>query len=647
MVGGRYHLVRLLGDGGMGAVYKAADQVLRRFVAIKLLHPATAQNPSAVERFVREARSAASIGHPNIIDILDFGTENNRPFLVMEYLRGRSLSQALASDGPFAVERAVNIATHTLAGLAGAHDQGILHRDLKPANLMLIAQLGDRDFVKICDFGFAALLIPKVRIDDAKTLTPARTLVGTPAYAAPERLRGDDRRDPRIDVYSVGVVLFEMLSGVRPFDAPSFRELAQKVKNDPPPSLRKLRNHIPPGLDRVVTKALAKTREERWANAEEFAAALVPFGGRLLAPDDSPSDSFTMDLLHLKARQTQRRRAMSPADAERILEVRSKPAIEVMAPKKPRAPGQTDTDLIASAPSDLSIESLDETLPSSSVEAHSSTNRQIHMPEGRAPAKTLPPTPSLEQLRGPTQWPPASDTQPHPAPAMAAPVMRPPPSFGTDRAPPPEFTPPALHVPPHLPMTAVPAVTTSGRAYSGAMVLTVMRFVARRFGERALMDVLQTLEPTQSRVFQQGITPEAWVSYDTMNTFISQVDRQLGRDDLHLVLLCGRAAAEGAFERMRSIQPPSPAPELLLAEMPTIARELLQGVDLRVKRIGKGYSRLEMHEHGESSLVACVSILGFLDRSLDRFGAAEVEVNLLSCVALGDPMSLFDISWLT
>lgn len=628
----------------MGAVYKAADQVLRRFVAIKLLHPATAQNPSAVERFVREARSAASIGHPNIIDILDFGRESNRPFLVMEYLRGRSLSQALASDGPFAVERAVNIATHTLAGLAGAHDQGILHRDLKPANLMLIAQLGDRDFVKICDFGFAALLTPKRRIDDAKTLTPARTLVGTPAYAAPERLRGDDRRDPRIDVYSVGVVLFEMLSGVRPFDAPSFRELAQKVRNDPPPSLRKLRSNIPPGLDRVVTRALAKTREDRWTNAEEFAAALVPFGGRLLPADDSPSDSFTMDLLHLKARQTQRRRAMSPEDAERLLDIREERSPPRRRTRDPRKE-QTDTDHIASAPSNLSIESLEETLPSSSDQEHSPTKQQIRMPE-EGERKTLPPTPSIEQLRGPTQWPPPSDTQPHAAPAMAAPVMRPPPSFGTDRAPPPEFTPPALHVPPPPPAPAVIPRSTGGRAFSGALALTVMRFVARRFGERALMDVLQTLPAEQSQVFRDGITSEAWVPYDTMNSFVSQVDRQLGRDDLHLVVLCGRAAAEGAFDRMRSIQPPTPPPELLLSEMPSIASELLRGVELRVKRIGRGYSRLEMHEHGESSLVACVSILGFLDRSLDRFGAAEVEVNLLSCVALGDPMSLFDISWL-
>lgn len=311
----RYHVVRLLGDGGMGAVYKAADTVLRRFVAIKLLHAVTAENPSAVERFVREARSSAAIGHPNIIDVLDFGYEGKRPYLVMEYLRGRSLSEAIHEEKQLSVARSCNIATHSLAGLAAAHDRGILHRDLKPANMMLIALLGDRDFVKLCDFGFAALIQPSVRIDGGNaSLTPTRTLVGTPAYAAPERLKGDDRRDPRLDVWSIGVVLFEMLAGRRPFDAATFRELARKVRKEPAPSLCSIRRDVPRGLDAVVQKALAKQREDRFSSAAEFAAALVPFGGRVI-PDfaDAGSDSFTMDLLRLRARETQRRSAIDAA----------------------------------------------------------------------------------------------------------------------------------------------------------------------------------------------------------------------------------------------------------------------------------------------------------------------------------------------
>src|SRR5688572_25870107 len=148
-VAGRYSLVRLLGDGGMGAVYKAEDNVLRRFVAIKLLHPAAAANPAAVERFLREAQAAASIGHPNIIDILDFGEADGKPYLVMEYLRGRSLADAIHTDGALPIKLCCGVTTHALAGLQAAHDRGILHRDLKPANLMLVARFGDRSFVKL------------------------------------------------------------------------------------------------------------------------------------------------------------------------------------------------------------------------------------------------------------------------------------------------------------------------------------------------------------------------------------------------------------------------------------------------------------------------------------------------------------------
>ena len=334
---GRYQLVRLLGDGGMGAVYKAADQVLRRFVAIKMLHPAVAQRPASVERFQREARAAAAIGHPNIIDILDFGVDG-QPYMVMEYLRGRSLSQVISAETALSVPRACSIAAHALAGLAAAHERGILHRDLKPANLMLVQRFGDKSFVKVCDFGFAALMGP-TSAEDGKTLTPARTLVGTPAYASPERLRGDDRRDPRVDIYSIGVVLYEMIVGKRPFDGETFRELARSVKHDPPPRAAKLRRDVPMQLDEVIQRALAKNPDDRFRNAGEFAAALVPFGGRTIALDDEPSDSFTFDLWQIRQRDSRKKGTrpsieLPPESARRAVVL--KPA--VLPPTPPRVP---------------------------------------------------------------------------------------------------------------------------------------------------------------------------------------------------------------------------------------------------------------------------------------------------------------------
>lgn len=595
----RYHLVRLLGDGGMGAVYKAADQVLRRFVAIKLLHPATAENPSAVERFVREARSAAAIGHPNIIDILDFGYEDGRPFLVMEYLRGRALSELIAEERRLSIQRSVNIATHSLAGLAAAHDRGILHRDLKPANLMLIAMLGDNDFVKVCDFGFAALVRPSLRIEDGKALTPARTLVGTPAYAAPERLRGDDARDPRIDVYAIGVVLFEMLAGRRPFHASTFRELAKKVRFDPPPKLRSIRGDVSEGLEQVVERALAKEREERWASAEEMAAALVPFGGRMILRESLPSDSFTMDLLRLKARETQQHDVFSPDEAEQILEMRRK----FRAERQERA--RAERGEVAKNPA---------------------AGRRAAPPEQ---SRAIPP--GVDALFTETRAPRATDARER---------------VGANPSPPMHhgLLPDRTEANPDPPSSMVAMDTT--RAFSGQVAISVLRFVSRRFGERALTELLASLPEGPREVFRFGVAEEGLVSFEALTGLVQTVDARLGRDDLHLVVQCGRAAAEGAFELMRDVRPPAPPPSVLLAEMPKVLARLVTGPELRVGRIGRGYGRLELDEHGDPSLAFDVFLIGFLERALDRFGASEVEVNLVTSSALGDDECVYEVSWI-
>jgi serine/threonine protein kinase len=572
VVGGRYQLVRMLGDGGMGAVYKSADQVLRRFVAIKMLHPSTSRNPAAGDRFQREARAAAAIGHPNIIDIIDFGVDHGRAFMVMEYLRGRSLSQLLGTEGRLGIARSCSIAAHTLAGLAAAHERGILHRDLKPANLMIIQRYGDRNFVKVCDFGFAALMGPSTAAD-GKTLTPERTLVGTPAYAAPERLRGDDRRDPRTDVYSVGVVLFEMICGRRPFDAPTFVELAKMVRHEPPPSLRKFRSDVPEALDKVLQRALAKTIEDRWKSAGDFAAALVPFGGRnVTLEDDHPSDSFSFDMLELKARDARRKTGTHP-----------------------------------------SVKIPDDEQP------------------GPAPTharKTQPPPRKL-----PTKPPPADQTQKA--------ISAPPPHAHAD------VPTPSIDIPIDEASADSAHDTQLALQVRGRLVVSVLRFVARRFGERALRELLTTLPSHARRTFELGIAEDAWVDGFALRSLVDAIDARLGSDDLHTIVECGGAAAEGAFELIRAIEPPTPPAELVLSEMPTICTQLFQGIDLVVRRVGRGYGRLELVESDAPSLSLAVMWLGFIERSLGRFGAEEVEVNMLGARALDDPQTLIDVSWLS
>jgi serine/threonine protein kinase len=589
-IGGRYHLVRQLGDGGMGAVFKAADQVLRRFVAVKLLHKTTAMNPAAVERFVREARSSAAIGHPNIIDVIDFGDDRGHPFLVMEYLKGQPLSQVIALEAPFRVSRAASIAAHALAGLAAAHARGILHRDLKPANLMLVSRLGDRDFVKVCDFGFATLLAPKTSIHDGKSLTPARTLVGTPAYAAPERLRGDDRPDARVDVYAMGVVLFEMLAGRRPFDAPTFAELAQKVRNDPAPLLSSIRKETPPGLDEVVARALAKEREKRWPSAEMFAAALVPYGGRRVddvTSDDDPSDVFTMDVLRLRARETEHKRTTLTGEH---------------APIAVRTGKGTTTDRGVIAPRASNTES-----EPGKPRSAGSLDIQVSIDDSwTGDVRALYQTSNFEE--------PARATlveMPHPS-------SRPPPAGPLD----------------------------PNRAVAGSLVLSTLRFVQTRFGPRAMRDVLTSLSPESADIFQRGVAATDYVPLVAFESLTQGIDAKLGSDDMQLLVSCGRAAGEALVSLFRE-NPATTTVETTLVDLPRVVGRGFRGISLRSRTIGRGYGTVEVVDEEEHTLGTCVTMLGLVEQCVGSTHARDLEVSCVSCTALGDSECLMHISWFT
>ncbi len=621
---GRYELVRQLGDGGMGSVYKAADTVLRRFVAIKLLHPTVAQRPAAVERFQREARAAAAIGHPNIIDILDFGVDG-RPYMVMEYLRGRALSQVLAVEGSLPIARAVSIAAHALAGLAAAHERGILHRDLKPANLMLVQRFGDKSFVKVCDFGFAALMGP-ASAEEAKTLTPARTLVGTPAYAAPERLRGDDRRDPRVDLYSVGVVLFEMLAGRRPFEGETFRDLARAVKHDPPPRLTSLRPDVPPALDAIVQRALAKRPEERFANAGEFAAALVPFGGRTIATEDEPSDSFTFEVWQIRQRDP-RKKGTRPsvelpeaprreAHDDAAADARARPA-RPSAPKPPRAPTRAEPPDSSSGDHTVLMPTL------RALERGREAPRNVPLEEDGLDDVT-----AVEERAGNAPPRGRAPIAPTPAPLAPADPLAPHPRFGDSGG-------------------AEDVVSTQVTLLvRGNLLLAALRFVGRRFGERARRDVIDGLDPALRRPFEEGIEPERWYFGEHFVALVERIDATLGADDLHLVVEVGRAIAEDRFESIQRRIPKASPIELVLSDLPRLARDAAQGIEMTIRRVGRGYARLELLERVSPSLTLTVTVLGLVERILDRFGASDVEVNLSSARALDDPETLIDISWI-
>jgi eukaryotic-like serine/threonine-protein kinase len=269
---GRYQLRSLLGVGGMAMVYLASDRVLERLVAVKVLSPPYAQDPSFVERFRREARAAARLSHPNTVAVFDSGADADQPYLVMEYVAGQSLAQLLARQGRLAPRRAVELAVEVCAALAAAHAQGLVHRDVKPANVLV----GDDGRVQVTDFGI-------VKAATTATLTGTGTVLGTAAYLSPEQAQGGPV-DARSDLYSLGCVLYELLCGSPPFgsgaDSPPVAVAARHLHQPPePPSAHNPR--VDASLDAVVLTALAKEPAQRYQSAVELRAALE----RVLAGD--------------------------------------------------------------------------------------------------------------------------------------------------------------------------------------------------------------------------------------------------------------------------------------------------------------------------------------------------------------------------
>jgi eukaryotic-like serine/threonine-protein kinase len=261
---GRYRVEKLLGIGAMGEVYRAYDPAIDRLVAIKVLRPeliAGSGSEQLLERFRREARAAGRRFHPNIVAIWDFGDDNGTPFLAMEYVDGRSLDAMIKSSGPLAASRSVGIMTQVLSALGFAHENGIVHRDIKPSNIMVLKN----DDVKVADFGIARI--------DASEFTIVGDLLGTPAYMAPEQLSGAPI-DHRADLFAVGVILFEMLTGVKPFRGKSITEIMSFIETRGPEDIRALNPAVPDSLKRVIAKSVAFDAAQRYPNAAEFAKAI-------------------------------------------------------------------------------------------------------------------------------------------------------------------------------------------------------------------------------------------------------------------------------------------------------------------------------------------------------------------------------------
>lgn len=265
----KYRIEERISEGGMGAVYRATHVLMGKTVAIKVLRPALAADEKVVARFTREARAASRLAHPHAITVMDFGEDDGLVFLVMEYLQGRTLKELIREEGPLPMDRVVEIARQIAEALDAAHAQGVVHRDLKSDNIMLVEMNGGRDWVKVVDFGIAKIMEPT-----DPELTAPNLVIGTPHYMSPEQC-SRSTVDARSDIYSLGVIIYEMLTGHVPFTADSPTEVLLKHLRESPPAIREERPALPVAVDRVVMRALAKRPEERFQTAGELASALA------------------------------------------------------------------------------------------------------------------------------------------------------------------------------------------------------------------------------------------------------------------------------------------------------------------------------------------------------------------------------------
>ena len=276
VLAGKYRIDDKIDEGGMGCVYRATHVLMEKVVAVKVLHPALAADDKIVARFTREAKAASRISHPHAISVTDFGeSENGIVYLVMEYLRGRTLKDIVRSGGPMTLERTVEIVRQVAGALEVAHNEGVVHRDLKSDNIMLAEATGG-DWAKVLDFGIAKIQQTERSVHETDPgLTAPNLIIGTPQYMSPEQCSQASGIDARSDIYSFGVIIYEMLAGHVPFSGDSPTAIMMKHIQEPPPSILDERQDLPESVGPVIERALAKNPDERFQKVSDLSAALA------------------------------------------------------------------------------------------------------------------------------------------------------------------------------------------------------------------------------------------------------------------------------------------------------------------------------------------------------------------------------------
>jgi serine/threonine-protein kinase len=339
---GKYRIDARLNEGGMGTVYRGCHVLMDKTVAIKVLRPSLAADEKIVARFSREARAASRITHPNAISVTDFGEdESGHVFLVMEYLSGKTLKQVIRDNGPLPLARVVDITRQIGDALNAAHEQGVVHRDLKSDNIMLLDTMTG-DHAKVLDFGIAKVNEADGTVDTS--LTAPNLVIGTPQYMSPEQCSQDAEIDARSDIYSLGVILFEMLVGHVPFSGDSPTMVMMKHLQEPVPSVLEERSDLPASVARVVARAMAKVRDNRYQTVAELVEDLTIAAGMTIhriGPVNVTNTSETLVRVEEPDEVTVVRPREAPAPVVQVAPRRPPVTVSVSGAMPPPAPAAT------------------------------------------------------------------------------------------------------------------------------------------------------------------------------------------------------------------------------------------------------------------------------------------------------------------
>ncbi len=340
---GKYRIEELISEGGMGAVYRGTHVLMDKTVAVKVLRPSLAADDTIVARFSREAKAASRIAHPHALSVTDFGeSENGVVFLVMEYLSGRTLKNEIRSVGPMPLSRVVEIIRQVGSALDAAHAEGVIHRDLKSDNIMLVDSNG-ADWAKVLDFGIAKIQERVGTYDPG--ITAPNLIVGTPQYMSPEQCSQSSELDSRSDIYSLGVILYEMLIGHVPFTGESPTAIMMKHLQEPPPSVLEERDDLPASVARVVAKALAKRPEDRFQSAGQLVEALTDAAGDpVVQSGTARSESRITDRIVVPTASNQSPADTATTDYDEVTVVSQRPRAASAAATRSMAPVGANSD---------------------------------------------------------------------------------------------------------------------------------------------------------------------------------------------------------------------------------------------------------------------------------------------------------------